>query len=168
MLLLDQSWSMRMLSGTTVSNTKKIELEKIQTEAARIATATTKLISLSNLYKEIYWDTLQQGWLNYLSSLLPQQVNKVSKYNLRSSNDLQTIRTNTTLYNNSFLPSTLREWNTCPQRSDLFLPLIPLNIIWAKANVMYRNIIITEHWMQFIKFRSVFEKLYWFVTLSLR
>ena len=33
----------------------------------------------------------------------------------------------------------------CPQRSDNFLLLIPLKIIWAKANVMYRNIIITEH-----------------------
>ena len=112
------------------SQYEKDELEKIQTEAARIATGATKLISLSNLYKEICWETLQQRRHNnklilfykmvnnlaptYLSSLLPQQVSTVSRYNLRNSNDLQTIRTNTSLYYNSFLPSTLREWNKLP------------------------------------------------------
>ena len=34
------------------------ELEKIQLEAARIVTGTTKLISLENLYKETGWETL--------------------------------------------------------------------------------------------------------------
>ena len=112
------------------SQYEKDELEKIQTEAARIATGATKLISLSNLYKEICWETLQQRRHNhklilfykmvnnlaptYLSSLLPQQVSTVSRYNLRNSNDLQTIRTNISLYYNSFLPSTLREWNKLP------------------------------------------------------
>ena len=52
--------------------------------------------------------------LYYLSSLLPQQVSTVSRYNLRNSIDLQTIITNTTLYYNFFLPSTLKEWNTLP------------------------------------------------------
>ena len=47
----------------------------------------------------------------YLSSLLTQQVKTVSRYNLRNSNDLQTIRINTTLYYNSLLPPTLGEWN---------------------------------------------------------
>ena len=40
---------------------------------------------------------------------------------------------------------TLQNGILCPQRSYNFLLLIPLKIIWAKANVMYRNIIITEH-----------------------
>ena len=47
----------------------------------------------------------------YLSSLIPQQVDAISRYNLRNSNDLQTIRAKTSLYYNSFLPSTLRQWN---------------------------------------------------------
>ena len=34
------------------------ELEKIQLEAARIVTGTTKLISIENLYKETGWETL--------------------------------------------------------------------------------------------------------------
>ena len=37
---------------------EKDDLEKIQIEAARIATGTTKLVSLNNLYKEICWDKL--------------------------------------------------------------------------------------------------------------
>ncbi|MCG8047724.1 MAG: reverse transcriptase domain-containing protein [Candidatus Thiodiazotropha endolucinida] len=109
---------------------EKTELEKIQLEAARIATGTTKLISLNNLYKEICWETLEKRrhdhqltlfykMINnlapaYLSSLIPQQVNAISRYNLRNSNDLQTIRTKTSQYYNSFLPSSIREWNRFP------------------------------------------------------
>ena len=106
---------------------EKNELEKIQIEAARIATGATKLVSINNLYKEICWDTLQKRrddhklslfykmYNNispgYLSSLIPQQVDAISRYNLRNSNDLQTIRAKTSLYYNPFLPSTLRQWN---------------------------------------------------------
>ena len=35
-------------------------------------------------------------------------------HNLRNSNDIHTIRSNTSLYHNSFLPSTLRQWNSLP------------------------------------------------------
>ena len=37
---------------------EKVELEKIQNEAARIVTGTTKLVSIHALYEEIGWDTL--------------------------------------------------------------------------------------------------------------
>ena len=50
----------------------------------------------------------------YLSSLIPQQVNEIAHYNLRNSNNIQTIRAKTNQYNNSFLPSVLRDWNTLP------------------------------------------------------
>ncbi|MCG8113685.1 MAG: reverse transcriptase family protein [Candidatus Thiodiazotropha taylori] len=112
---------------------EKTELEKIQLEAARIATGTTKLISLNNLYKEICWDTLEKRrhdhkltlfykMINnlapaYLSSLVPQHVNAISRYNLRNSNDLQTIRAKTSQYYNSFLPSSIREWNSLPSEA---------------------------------------------------
>ena len=39
---------------------EKEELEKIQHEAACIATGTTRLISINSLYKEIKWDSLQK------------------------------------------------------------------------------------------------------------
>ena len=50
----------------------------------------------------------------YLSSVISQQVNAISHHNLRNSNDIHTIRSNTSLYHNSLLPSTLRQWNSLP------------------------------------------------------
>ena len=47
----------------------------------------------------------------YLSSLIPQQVEAISQYNLRNAQDIRNIRSRTSLYYNSFLPSTLRQWN---------------------------------------------------------
>ena len=58
---------------------------------------------------------------SYLSSLIPQQVDAISQYHLRNSNDLQTIRAKTRLYYNSFLPSILRQWN------NLFIETRQLN-----------------------------------------
>ena len=109
------------------SQFEKDELEKVQIEAARISTGATKLISINNLYKEICWDKLQKTrddhkltlfykmynnlTPNYLSSLIPQQIETVSQYNLRNAQNLRNIRTRTSSYYNSFLPSTLRQWN---------------------------------------------------------
>ena len=109
---------------------EKNELDKIQNEAARITTGTTKLVSLDNLYKEVGWQTLHRRRQDhkitlfykmfnqlipvYLSPLIPQQVNAISHHKLRNSNDIHTIRSNTSLYHNSFLPSTLRQWNSLP------------------------------------------------------
>ena len=53
----------------------------------------------------------------YLSSLVPSTVSNMSRYNLRNSNDLQTIDARTTLYSNSFLPSTVRAWNEVPEEA---------------------------------------------------
>ena len=50
----------------------------------------------------------------YLLSLIPLPVNRVSPYNLRNSNDIQTIPARTNLYYNSFLPSVIRKWNNLP------------------------------------------------------
>ncbi|MEW8546021.1 MAG: reverse transcriptase domain-containing protein, partial [Candidatus Thiodiazotropha sp.] len=106
---------------------EKQELDKIQNEAARIATGTTKLVSLHSLYNEICWESLECRRNNhkltlfykmmhnitplYLSSLIPQTVSNTSRYNLRNSNDLQTIDARTNQYYRSFLPSSVRAWN---------------------------------------------------------
>ena len=98
--------------------------------AARIATGTTKLVSIDALYKEIGWETLEQRRNNhklslfykmmnslaptYLTSLVPQPVCNLSRYNLRNSNDLQFINARTNQYYYSFLPSTVRAWNNLP------------------------------------------------------
>ena len=39
---------------------EKLELDKIQNEAARIVTDATKLVSINALYNEIQWDTLEK------------------------------------------------------------------------------------------------------------
>ena len=109
---------------------EKQELEKIQNEAARIATAASKLISIRNLYNEIGWETLEKRRINhklilfykmynnltpdYLSSLVLSSVNEVSHYQLRNANDVQTINARTALYFNSFLPSVIRQWTNIP------------------------------------------------------
>ena len=51
---------------------------------------------------------------SYLSSLVPSSINNISAYNLRNSNDIQTIFSRTTQYFNSFLPSVISEWNDLP------------------------------------------------------
>ena len=74
---------------------EKQELDKIQNEAARIATGTIKLVSLATLYKEICWETLELRRCNhkqtlfykmmhnitplYLSPLVPQSKEKKKK-----------------------------------------------------------------------------------------
>ena len=121
---------MRTVIWDNCSDYEKQELEKIQIEAARIATGASKLISNRNLYNEIGWETLEKRRKNhklilfyklynnltpdYLSSLVPSSVNEVSHYNLRNANDVQTINARTALYFNSFLPSVIRERNNIP------------------------------------------------------
>lgn len=49
---------------------------------------------------------------DYLASLIPDQTN--TRYNLRNSDDISGIYARTSLYSNSFLPSTIRDWNALP------------------------------------------------------
>ena len=109
---------------------EKQELEKIQIEAARIATGATKLVSIAALYRETRWESLEERRRKhkltlfykmtnalsplYLSSLVPLTVSNASRYNLRNSSDLQTVEARTSLFYNSFLPSTVRAWNSLP------------------------------------------------------
>ena len=51
---------------------------------------------------------------SFLSSLVPQPVQAASSYNLRNSNDIQNIPARSNYYHNSFLPSTVRKWNSLP------------------------------------------------------
>ena len=109
---------------------EKAELDKIQNEAARIVTGTTKLVSIQALYEDTKWETLEERRRKsklilfykiinglsptYLSSLIPLSVRSVSSYSLRNSSDIQTIVCRTAQYFNSFLPSVIREWNSLP------------------------------------------------------
>ena len=90
------------------------ELEKIQHEAARIVTGSTKLVSISYLLSETGWEpltsrrrkhklTLFYKMINgsrpgYLCSLVPPTVGNASSYSLRNVANLQTIHCNTQQY----------------------------------------------------------------------
>ena len=50
----------------------------------------------------------------YLSSLIPPTINTLPQYNLRNAQNIQTVNSRTTQYFNSFLPSSIREWNNLP------------------------------------------------------
>ena len=111
-------------------NYEKEEIEKIQIEAGRIVTGATKSCSSSKLLAETGWETLEcrrkkhrlttfykminKTSPSYLYNLVPPTNHQVSQRNLRHGNDLQIPRSRTTLYNNSFLLKTSREWNSLP------------------------------------------------------
>ena len=109
-------------------------LWQIQTEAARIATGTTKLASIENLYSEIGWDTLEARRKkkqnltlfykmvhnltpNYLTSLIPSTVNETSNYNLRNSNDIRTVNARTSQYFFLFLTIIYKRMECTPRRT---------------------------------------------------
>ncbi len=93
--------------------------------AARIVCGATKLCNIEKLYQELKWETLENRRNKhklillykmknnktppYLSDLIPQQTQ--ARYALRNASDIPLIPCRTQLYTNSFLPSTIREWN---------------------------------------------------------
>ena len=109
---------------------EKDELNKIQNEAARICTGTSKLVSLTNLSNEINWECLETRrkhhklimfykMINgltpaYLAQLVPQSVSTHVHYNLRNIQNLNVPFCRTNIYYNSFLPTAIREWNELP------------------------------------------------------
>ena len=50
----------------------------------------------------------------YLSAIVPCNFENIHDYNTRQAVSIHPVRTRTTLYNNSFLPSTVRIWNSEP------------------------------------------------------
>ena len=50
----------------------------------------------------------------FLSSLVPPYIRVTNRYNLRNANDIQSIHACTALFHNSFLPATVRDWNSLP------------------------------------------------------
>ncbi|CAC5380580.1 unnamed protein product [Mytilus coruscus] len=109
----------------------KDKLESIQIEAARIATGATKLCSKTKLYNDTGWVSLSERRSrhkiikfhemfhdqapDYLCSLVPQQLYQVYNYNTRRAFNVQNMNCRTSFYQNSFLPSVIRKWNSLPQ-----------------------------------------------------
>ena len=49
---------------------------------------------------------------DFLSELLPALVHENNPYSLRYANDIQTLHARTNLFFSSFLPATIRDWNS--------------------------------------------------------
>ena len=127
MLSLGRYLSTVMQYGTTVQLKTKKQLESIHVEAGLIITGATKLCSIEKLFTDFGWESLQSSRnkhkltifykiLNgitpdYLTELVPPMIHETTRYNLRNSNDIQTMHANTNLFYNSFFPSTIRAWN---------------------------------------------------------
>ncbi|MCG7878660.1 MAG: reverse transcriptase domain-containing protein [Candidatus Thiodiazotropha endolucinida] len=105
----------------------KRNLENIQLDAARIFTGATKLCSTQKLYDDTCLEPLSSRRGNhklcqlykmvnnltppYLQQLIPQRVQEQTRYSLRNITNFVIPASRTTHHFNSFLPSTLREWN---------------------------------------------------------
>ena len=92
-------------------------LEKLQNEAARLATGLTRSVSLEKLYKECAWAPLSERRQfqklcfmykcnytivpDYISDLIPPLEGEVSNYPLRNANDFTTPRTRTETFRKS-------------------------------------------------------------------
>ena len=122
------------------------ELEKLQLEAGRIVTGTTKLINIQKLYDELGWDKLSDRRRlhnlqlfykmdnhlapDYLCNLLPPHIGEVSSYPLRNADNYTQIHSRTSLYGSSFIPSAICKWNKLPtehrnaESQDMFKALI--------------------------------------------
>ena len=109
-----------MSSGVTAQ--LEIRNESVHREAAKIKTGATRLCSIEKLFSKLGCESLQShktifskilnGFTpNYLADLFPPLIQETTRYNLRNSNDIQTIHADSNLYYNSFFPATIGAWN---------------------------------------------------------
>ena len=115
------------------------KIENVQLEASRIVTGGTRLVSLNNLYMETGWEKLKDRrekhklvqfykmtknlMPHYISCLVPQAFANIHDYNTRNASALPVVRTRTSLYYNSFIPSSVRLWNLQPDNIRLSLSI---------------------------------------------
>ncbi len=118
---------MHQLFGIGVQISNKIQLEKLQYEAARVVTGLTRSVSIERLLQEIGWVSLESrrkiqklvivykeksGNLpDYLQNLFPPLVAGNNPYHLRNNNNFVTVARRTELYSKSFIPSSTKMWN---------------------------------------------------------
>ncbi|KAK3095789.1 hypothetical protein FSP39_019145 [Pinctada imbricata] len=105
-------------------------LEKFQLEAGRIVTGLPLYSSRASIYFETGWEILKTRRQNkklclmykiynnlvpnYLSDLVPDQVGLNNPYNLRNSDNISIPMARTSLFQSSFIPSTIKAWNNLP------------------------------------------------------
>ena len=130
---------------------QSLSLEKIQLEAGRIVSGTTKLVGIDKLYAELGWFKLSErrnlhklflffkmenGQAPpYPTDLIPPRVGDISNYPPRNSDNYVSINTNTSSYANSFLPSTINAWNNLPTSVKSPTTLVSFKRLLAQNNL---------------------------------
>ena len=71
----------------------------------------------------------------HLSSLIPPTLNETSRYNLRNANNISTINTRTNQYFISFLPSTIRDWNSLSEEHRNSTSVASFKHTFNKTNI---------------------------------
>ena len=110
-------------------------IENVQLEASRIVTGGTRLASHNNLYMETGWGKLKDRREKHklvqfykmtkkidatLHKLLSTaNIANIHDYNTRNASALPVVRTRTSLYHNSCIPSFVRLWNLQPDNIRL-------------------------------------------------
>ena len=131
----------------SMENSKAIE--SIQLDAARIITGATKVCSIQKLYEESGLEPLQNRRMRqklcqlfkiingltpfYLRTILPERVQQQSRYILRNSNNFSMPIARTTRYK-SFLPSTLRSWNSLDETTKQSPTMSPFKRNISRSN----------------------------------
>ena len=109
-------------------------MEEIQRESMRAITGGIRGTNHARSYEECGWfDTherrsrknlttfykmVKQLTPEYMSSLIPKKTQDRTTYNLRSSQELSQPTARTTLYQNSFIPFTLKVWNNLQEAKN--------------------------------------------------
>ena len=110
----------------------------IPTETARIVSGATKFCSIEKLFVELGWESHKSHRIKhklviffkilhglapgYLSDLLPPLVQQFTSYNLLNSDNIQSYRAQSNLFQNSLFPSTISAWNELQSDTKMHLP----------------------------------------------
>jgi hypothetical protein len=106
---------------------QKNDIEKVQLAASRVITGAIKGTSHNKIYNESKMiSTLERRERNnlvlfykiyhghtpkYLHDLLPETTKQRTNYDLRNRNNLSLVKANTTSFQNSYIPITVKQWN---------------------------------------------------------
>ena len=113
------AWTRLNLLRVLKFNLKRKSLEKIYT-AFISPLLEHKLVIFYKIFNGLTPD--------YLLDIVPPRIQESTPYNLRDSNSIRSIRTNTNIFFHSFFPSTIRAWNDLSDDIKT-LQQLPLSII---------------------------------------
>ena len=124
---------------------EKNELDKIQNEAARIATGAAKLVSYNHLTMKsagnhlklvesntnsfFFYKMVNHSSPTYLSSLVPPLNSEVSNYSLRNADDFQVPPSRTSLYSSFFYHRILSNGTVYLLSFEIQIASFNLNVI---------------------------------------